>query len=94
MYPFKSSKKKSFKVAVLIDENLDEDISLELLKVLYEPSEIDPVCVEEEEEDPEQIGTTLLDQIKQVSVNAKKEIIAPLLPWFESEIFVFNYGKS
>ena len=92
-YDFKiEPKKMGKKVAVVLSENVDPDISIELLSVIYEDLDIEPICFE---------GVRNLDEgllmqkdlMEPLIINACSEIICPIQPLFDSEIFVLNYQK-
>ena len=85
-------KKMGKKVAVVISQNGDPDISIELLSVIYEDLDIEPICFEASKNLDEGL-LMQKDLIEPLIINASSEIIYPIQPLFDSEIFVLNYQK-
>lgn len=89
---FQNPPKKSKKIAVLLSEEIDPEISMELLSIMYEDSDIEPISFEQMA--PEDDGLIASqDLMEPLIINVKAEIICPMLPMFDSEIFVLNYQK-
>jgi hypothetical protein len=85
-------KKMGKKVAVVLADNVDPDISIELLSVVYEDLDIEPICFEGNRNLDEGL-LMQKDLMEPLIIDACAEIIYPILPLFDSEIFVLNYQK-
>jgi len=90
--PQNPPKKTGKKIAVLLSEGIDPEISMELLSVIYEDSDIEPISFEESAPQDEALIATH-DPMASLVISVKSEIICPMLPMFDSEIFVLNYQK-
>lgn len=85
-------KKSPKKIGVVISGELDQELSLELLSLLYEDTEVEPVSFEQAI--PEDDGLLQLeDVVTPYIINASKEIISPLIRLFDGDMFVLNYQK-
>ena len=85
-------KKMGKKVAVVLSENGDPDISIELLSVIYEDLDIEPISFEAAKDSDKGL-LMQKDLMEPLIINACSEIIYPIQPLFDSEIFVLNYQK-
>jgi hypothetical protein len=85
-------KKNSKKIGVVISQELDQEISLELLSLLYADTEVEPVSFEHA---PSEDNGLLQheDVVAPYILNASKEIISPLIRLFDGDMFVLNYQK-
>lgn len=96
MYPNpenpKETKKVGKKIAVVLSETIDPQISIELLAVIYEGLDVEPISFEETREVDEGLLVSK-DPIEPLLINANSEIISPMIPIFDSEVFVLNYQK-
>lgn len=90
--PQNPPKKTSKKIAVLLSDGIDPEISMELLSVIYEDSDIEPISFEHMGPQDDGLITTH-DPMESLIISVKAEIICPMLPMFDSEIFVLNYQK-
>jgi len=85
-------RKPGKKIAVLLSEGIDPQVSMELLSVMYEDSDIEPISFEQMGDSDDGLITSQ-DLMAPLIINVKSEIICPMLPMFDSEIFVLNYQK-
>lgn len=85
-------KKSGKKIAVVLSETLDPQISMELLAVIYEDFDVEPISFEESKEIDEGLIISK-DPMEPLLINVNSEIICPMIPVFDSEIFVLNYQK-
>ena len=85
-------RKSSKKIGVVLSGEIDQELSLELISILYEDAEIEPVSFEQAI--PEDDGLLQLeDVVSPYIINASSEIISPLIRLFDGDIFVLNYQK-
>ncbi|MBM3208516.1 MAG: hypothetical protein FJZ57_07975 [Chlamydiae bacterium] len=85
-------RKSSKKIGVVLSGELDQELSLELISILYEDAEVEPVSFEQAI--PEDDGLLQLeDVVSPYIINASSEIISPLIRLFDGDIFVLNYQK-
>jgi hypothetical protein len=85
-------RKNPKKIGVVISGELDQELSLELLCLLYADTEVEPVSFEQAA--PEDDGLLQFeDVVTPYILNASKEIISPLIRLFDGDMFVLNYQK-
>ncbi|MEI8328754.1 MAG: hypothetical protein WCG14_01960 [Chlamydiia bacterium] len=88
----KTVKKSCKKMAIYFSKSCDPEVSEELLSILFEDSGIEPVSFEKTHE----MDNGLLSQedvLAPFIIQADAEIICPIIPLFDSEVFVLNYRK-
>jgi hypothetical protein len=85
-------KKIGKKVAVILSEDIDHELSLELLSGIYEDLDLEPISFERAPlcQNPF-IGDS--DNLAPLVVDARSEIVSPSMRMFDSEILIFNYRK-
>ncbi len=81
------------KIAVNFSSEIDEQLCIELLSVIYQDSDIIPILLEEVEQDDECLHDAHRECLNRLIVDVEKEIIPVPFQLYNSAFFVLNYQK-
>ncbi|NDD57712.1 MAG: hypothetical protein EBZ47_00450 [Chlamydiae bacterium] len=85
-------KRSGKKVAVYLSSELDHEVTLELLSVLFEDSELDPISFEVSK--PVETGLIECEDVfAQLVIDATREVIYPVARMYDCDYFILNYHK-
>ena len=87
-----SDKKEGKKVPVLMSDQIDPDVAIELLSLIYEGTDLELISFEKTVGGEDWLISSK-DPIETMIIDEKSEIITPMIPLFQSEHFVLDYHR-